>query len=586
MTNFSNLGLSDPLLKVLNELNFESPTKIQQQAIPVLINEGDSDFIGLAQTGTGKTAAFGLPLLESIDPARKETQAVVLAPTRELGQQIGQQLESFSKYMDGVNIVTVYGGASIQVQIKALKKKPQIVIATPGRLLDLLNRKAVDLASVRFVVLDEADEMLNMGFREDLDHILSYTEGEKATWLFSATMAKEIKNIVKKYMNNPNEVKIDSGNVVNTNIDHQYFAVKAKDKPNLLQYIIQLEPDMRGIIFCRTKRDTQSLTEQLQKRGLPVDALHGDLSQAQRDQVMKRFKNHTLEFLLCTDVAARGIDVNDITHVIHYALPDDTEYYTHRSGRTGRAGKTGISLALVSSSDQRKLNFMQKKLNLKFSEYTLPSPVAVENQKLITWAKRVMDVKTDVQAIKDHQSDIYELFNELSKEELIDKLLTIELDKFGIRDQGFDVADLDNVSLDSRSSRESEKSPYKKFFINIGKMDGFNKSDLIEFVMTYSEIKKKSIGEITIEERRSYFEVLKEDLSQMDGAFTDLMLDGREIRVNAANRGGGGGGNGGGKRSDRNDGRSFKRNDRKRSSGRGGGGGGGKGRRSGGGRRR
>ncbi|WP_237390585.1 DEAD/DEAH box helicase [Fulvivirga sediminis] len=567
MTNFSNLGLSDPLLKVLTELNFDKPTEIQQQAIPMLINESHRDFIGLAQTGTGKTAAFGLPLLESIDPTYKGTQAVVLAPTRELGQQIGQQLESFSKYMKGVKIATVYGGASIQGQIRALKQSPQILIATPGRLLDLLNRKAVQLTGVRYVVLDEADEMLNMGFREDLDHILSYTEGEKATWLFSATMAKEIRDIVKKYMHDPNEVKIDTGNVVNKNIDHQYFAVKAKDKPSLLQYIIQLEPDMRGIIFCRTKRDTQSLSEQLQKRGLPVDALHGDMSQAQRDQVMKRFKNHTLEFLLATDVAARGIDVNDITHVIHYALPDDAEYYTHRSGRTGRAGKKGISLSLVSSSDQRKLKFLQKKLNISFSEYTLPSPVAVENQKLVAWAKRITDVKTDYEAINSHQAEIYGSFEHLTKEELIDKLLTIELDSFGIREPAFDVADLDSVSLDGKGSSGGR---YKRFFVNIGKIDGFGAPDLIDFIMEYSGLNKKAIGNITMEDRRSYFEVEKEEANGLEAAFKDLMLDDREIRVNTAEgrsgkkgkggdrRGGGGGGksrqrkSGGGGRGGRN----------------------------------
>lgn len=533
------------MLKVLPELKLETPTKIQQQAIPLLINEPDRDFIGLAQTGTGKTAAFGLPLLDAIDVSRSATQALVLAPTRELGQQIAQQITAFSKYLKGVKVQVVYGGASIMPQIKALKNTPHIVIATPGRLLDLINRKAINLGSVKYVVFDEADEMLNMGFREDIDQILTYTAGVKSTWLFSATMAKEIREIVKKYMSNPSEVKIDSGTLVNQDIAHQYFVTKARDKTHLLERIIELEPDMRGIVFCRTKRDTQELAEQLQAKGHPVDAIHGDLSQSQRDQVMKRFKNHSLEFLIATDVAARGIDVNDLTHVIHHSMPDDMEYYTHRSGRTGRAGKTGISLALVSSSEQRKLKSLEKRLKLNFSAYQLPDATMVQNVKLKGWAQKVLDVKVEKEAIAAHTADIESMFEELSKSELIEKLVTAKLSKMGIDnnsssrfDQEFDSQGGDSGS----SSRTSDR-----FFANMGKIDGIDKRELIEFIVEYSKIDPKLIGPITIEDRRSYFEVDKSVSKQIEPAFKDLYIDDREIRVNKDNPSRGGGDKGRGR---------------------------------------
>ncbi|ELR71668.1 Cold-shock DEAD-box protein A [Fulvivirga imtechensis AK7] len=519
-------------MKVLPELNLQTPTKIQQQAIPVLINEADRDFIGLAQTGTGKTAAFGLPLLQAIDVTRGGTQALVLAPTRELGQQIAQQIQAFSRYIKGVRVQVVYGGASIVPQMKALKNTPHIIIATPGRLLDLINRKAINLGSVKYVVFDEADEMLNMGFREDIDHILSYTAGEKSTWLFSATMAKEIRDIVNKYMDNPSEVKIDSGTLVNQDIDHQYFVVKAKDKASLLERIIALEPDMRGIVFCRTKRDTQELSHQLQAKGLPVDAIHGDLSQAQRDQVMKRFKNHTLEFLIATDVAARGIDVNDLTHVIHHSMPDDLEYYTHRSGRTGRAGKTGISLALVSASEQRKLKSLEKRLKLSFSPYQLPDAVSVENNKLKVWAEKIMATKVDQETTEAHAADIEKIFDGMSKSEVIEKLIAYKLNKIGINgNKGPQLGqDFEGFSEDVHSNKKTDR-----FFANVGKIDGLNKREFIDFIVEHSDIDSKLIGPVTIEERRSYFEVEKEASKKIEAAFKGLFIDDREIRVNKDN---------------------------------------------------
>lgn len=541
MTNFSDLGLSAPLLKVLPELNLETPTKIQQKAIPILINEASRDFIGLAQTGTGKTAAFGLPLLDAIDVDTKGTQALVLAPTRELGQQIAQQIQAFSKYLKGVRVQVVYGGAAIMPQMKALKNTPHIIIATPGRLLDLIKRKAINLSNVKHVVFDEADEMLNMGFRDDIDDILSYTQGNKSTWLFSATMAGEIRDIVNKYMDNPSEVKIDSGTLVNQNIAHQYFITKAKDKASLLERIIELEPDMRGIVFCRTKRDTQELAQQLQSRGLPVDAIHGDLSQSQRDQVMKRFKNHSLEFLIATDVAARGIDVNDLTHVIHHSIPDDLEYYTHRSGRTGRAGKKGISLAIVTSSEQRKLKSLEKRLKLNFTPYQLPSAVKVQNEKLQSWAKSIAELDVDSDAVQPHKEDVEPIFENLSKSELIDKLIMTQLNNMGISTSSTHFAqEFDNGGDrgGKPERRSSSGGRYERFFINVGTIDGYDKRELIDLVIEKTGISKSAVGPITMDERRAYFEVESEVAKSVEPAFRGMELDGREIRVNGADTGG------------------------------------------------
>uniref|UniRef100_UPI004049A4A6 DEAD/DEAH box helicase n=1 Tax=Fulvivirga sp. TaxID=1931237 RepID=UPI004049A4A6 len=540
LTNFSELGLSASLLQVLPELNLIEPSKIQQQAIPILIKEKTRDFIGLAQTGTGKTAAFGLPLLDAINVDLKETQALVLAPTRELGQQIAQQIQAFSKYMKGVRVQVVYGGASIVPQMKALKNTPHIVIATPGRLLDLINRKAINLSGIRHVVFDEADEMLNMGFREDIDTILSFTQGQKSTWLFSATMAPEIKHIVNKYMDNPNEVRIDSGNVVNQNIEHKYFIASARDKIEVMKRIIELEPDMRGIVFCRTKLDTQNLAQQLQAKGLPVDAIHGDLSQSQRDQVMKRFKNHSLEFLIATDVAARGIDVNDLTHVVHYSMPDDLEYYTHRSGRTGRAGKKGISISIVNSREQSKIRHLEKKLKLSFSPYVLPEAVHVENKKLVEWANKLVATEVDKKAISEHMEDVHLILAQLTKEQMIEKLVAWEITELGINKNsnfdssggGFgDKGDRGDRGDRGRSSDRVE-SKNDRYFVNLGNIDGINKGELADFVAETSGLDKKLIEGVIIEDRRSYFELEKGHAKTINSAFAGLFVNDREIRVN------------------------------------------------------
>ncbi len=370
MKNFHELGLNEPILKVLPELNIHEPTEIQRQAIPILI-QNNTDFIGLAQTGTGKTAAFGLPLVQNIDPSFKAVQALVVTPTRELGQQVAQQLAAFARYQPGVKVEVVYGGKPIFQQIKNLQRKPQIIVATPGRLIDLIQRKAISLKSIRNVVLDEADEMLNMGFKDAINEILTYTPKEKNIWLFSATMPAEIRQIVGDYMSNPQEVAVNSSVKVNVDIDHQFVRVKSSMKKEAFQTLVDSDPEMRAVVFCRTKNDTRDLAHQLSRMNYPVDALHGDLSQGQRDKVMRKFKSGQLQYLIATDVAARGIDVDNLSHVIHFQLPDDMDFYTHRAGRTARAGKKGISLVLASRSDFHKIDSLQRKLKINFSESTI-----------------------------------------------------------------------------------------------------------------------------------------------------------------------------------------------------------------------
>jgi ATP-dependent RNA helicase DeaD len=361
------------VIEVLEKLGFEQPTPIQEQAIPMLLGNNPTDFIGLAQTGTGKTAAFGLPLVELIDTDNRNIQALIMAPTRELGQQTAKQLVSFASNDRKLNVECVYGGANISAQIKAMKGPVQILVATPGRLLDLMKRKAVRLDDVRYVVLDEADEMLNMGFKEDIDEILEHTPEQRVTWLFSATMPKEIRRIVKKYMEAPLEVHINAEQKTNENISHAYVVTKASNKIPALRRFLDVQPDMRGILFCRTRRETQQIADDLGDMGYSVEALHGELSQGQRDAVMKRFKTRSMQMLIATDVAARGIDVNDLTHVLHHTLPDQLESYTHRSGRTGRAGKTGISLVFINSREGRKLSELEKKIGVTFERVEVPN---------------------------------------------------------------------------------------------------------------------------------------------------------------------------------------------------------------------
>lgn len=567
---FSELGLSPNLLKALGDLNIVTPTDIQNKAIPVLM-QPRQNFIGLAQTGTGKTAAFGLPLLEAIDPEVKRVQALVLAPTRELGQQIAAQLASFSKYMQRVNVLPVYGGAAISNQIKDLKKNPQIVIATPGRLIDLVERRAIDLSVVEFVVLDEADEMLNMGFKEDIDKILSFTAENNSTWLFSATMPKEIKSIIAKYMVNPVEVSVNSEQKVNQNIDHQFAIVRGHDKVEALKRFLDQSPEMHGIVFCRTKLGTQSLADDLMKSKYPAEALHGDMSQAQRDRVMKRFKERQLKLLIATDVAARGIDVNDLTHVINFMLPDDITNYTHRSGRTARAGKKGISLSFVSGGEVRKINMLEKMLGVSFTKVDVPSIKDIKNNRVKQWAENLMNA--DIKAVDPELLAIVaDTLGDMTGEELVQKLIALELAQM----EDYKDRDLNDTQSDRKKNRKEreirndygkkhekknkgfERKKGKKgdrfendsrskgrdrrndgndndtvrFFINVGAMDAISKKDLIDFVCDQGKLDRAAIGEVTVHKKHSFFEVKGGKGHKAGGRFKNLFLNNRPLRVN------------------------------------------------------
>ncbi|MFM7022116.1 MAG: DEAD/DEAH box helicase [Flavobacteriales bacterium] len=537
MTTFSELGLSAPLLKALSEMGIETPSPIQAQAIPILTGER-KNFIGLAQTGTGKTAAFGLPLLATLKPEVRHTQALVLAPTRELGQQIAQQLQLFAKYMPTIRIQVVYGGASISEQIRGLKQTPHILIATPGRLMDLMDRKALSINDITHVVLDEADEMLNMGFKEDIDEILSHTPDDKVTWLFSATMPREIRRIVSKYMPEAAEVAVNKGGEMNKKIAHQYAVVREADKTEALKRFAAVNEDMRGIVFCRTKIATQALSEELKRADVKAEALHGDMSQAQRDQVMKRFKAGNLKVLIATDVAARGIDVNDLTHVFHHSLPDSLPYYTHRSGRTARAGKEGISIAFVSASEVRKLKMFERELQLKFERVMIPQGGEIGLIKLTQWAESIAAAKDAVSnaavALK-----IDEIFAQFSKEELVAKLVNNELKKLS-----FDSRDLNEVSrtTDRRDGGRGDRksSGGMRFFINIGEFDRMSNRELVDMIVEQTQLPTSEVVVVRMEERHSYFEVPMQHAAKVAGDFNQFQLGGREIRVNRADQGGGG----------------------------------------------
>jgi ATP-dependent RNA helicase DeaD len=439
LSNFSDLGLSQDILKALPELGIETPSEIQEKAIPQLLN-AHTDFIGLAQTGTGKTAAFGLPLIEAIDMESNHTQALVLAPTRELGQQIAGQVKAFSKYKKGLGVTAVYGGANIMGQIKELRRSKHIIIATPGRLIDLVKRRAIDLSKITHLVLDEADEMLNMGFKEDIDEILTFAPDDNVTWLFSATMSKDIRRIVKNYMENPLEVQVGSKDEVNKNISHKYVFIKASDKQEVLRRFIDIDPNMRGIIFCRTKMDTQDLSADLRKMGYAIDAIHGDLTQNARDKVMGMFKSHTINLLAATDVAARGIDVKDITHVIHYSMPEDPEYYTHRSGRTARAGQLGTSLSLATRRDLSRIKQFSNGLKIEFTKIDVPNAGDIQETRIQKWAENLTNIEDD-KVPADVLTKVEGLFEGFTKEQLIQRLVAIEMSKLGSNSSNRDLND-------------------------------------------------------------------------------------------------------------------------------------------------
>jgi ATP-dependent RNA helicase DeaD len=527
MKSFETLGLSKGLAESVQQIGFETPTPIQEKAIPVLL-AGNRDFVGLAQTGTGKTAAFGLPLLELIDEKSRHTQALILAPTRELGLQITSDLENFTEKFKPFNIVAVYGGASISEQIRKVKKGAQIIVATPGRLIDLIDRKAINISTIRYVVLDEADEMLNMGFKEDLDKILSFTPDEKSTWLFSATMPREVRSIMKNYMTDPYELIVGEQNVGNVNIEHQYVIVSEKDRYLALKRMLDYNPEIFGLIFCRTRIDTQKVAEMLMKDGYNADALHGDLTQQQRDRVMMKFRERSLQILVATDVAARGIDVEDISHVIHLNIPDEMEFYTHRSGRTARAGKKGISIAMISKKELGKVKQLEKTLKSPFKRMMIPTGPDVCQKQLLALMHKVHVVKINEDEIGEFLPAVYEELKDLTKEDLIKRFASIEFNRF--LDYYRNAPDL-NVEAQRGSAGSEKYSGGSRFFINVGKMDGVDVSRLLEMIDDYAGVTKKDIGRIDLKGAYSFFEVEPQKVDDIIKGLNGITYKGRQVRV-------------------------------------------------------
>jgi len=546
MNPFIELGIRHDIVNAISELGFENPTPIQQQAIPALLS-GSNDFVGLAQTGTGKTAAFGLPLLELLDFEENHPQALILCPTRELCLQIANDIKNYAKNMPNVHVVAVYGGASIQDQLRQIKRGVQIVVATPGRMLDIINRKAINFSEVQFVVLDEADEMLNMGFQEDIDNILSTTPEDKKTWLFSATMPSEVRRIAKKYMTDPFELTMGEKNTGNANIEHEYYIVRARDKYAAFKRIVDFNPEIFGIVFCRTKIETQEIAESLIKDGYNADALHGDLSQQQRDKVMKRYRERSLQLLIATDVAARGIDVNDVTHVINYSLPDEVENYTHRSGRTARAGKTGVSIAIINSKELGKIRQIERVIGKKFVKAEIPTGFDVCEKQLFAIVHKVHNVTVNEQQIEQYLPRIYDEFKDLSKEEVIKRFASIEFNSF--LEYYKNAPDL-NAPADDRFARERDgerggdryprsggKSEYTRLFINLGSVDDLNRGDLLNYICNTAKISGRIVGKIDVKGVYSFFEIPHEDSDKVMNGFKGAEFNGRPVRIEVAGEG-------------------------------------------------
>ena len=530
MDSFKALGLDAKVLDGIEKLGFVAPTPIQEQAIPVLL-EGNRDFIGLAQTGTGKTAAFGLPLLQVLDFTTKKTQTLILAPTRELCVQIASDITNFASGMRDVHVVAVYGGASISTQINQIKRGAQIIVATPGRLIDLLDRKVIRLNEISIVVLDEADEMLNMGFQEDIDYILENTPESRNTWLFSATMPPEVRAIAKNYMENPFELTVGKKNAGAENIEHVYYVVHARDRYMALKRIVDFNPDIFGIVFCRTKIESQEIADKLIKDGYNADALHGDLSQQQRDKVMGRFRNRTMQLLIATDVAARGIDVSDVTHVINYELPDDSEVYTHRSGRTARAGKSGISIAIINLKEVGKIKQLERHLNRKFRLEKVPDGFAVCEKQLLQLIHRVHTVEVDEAAIGSYLPGIYEELSDLSKEEVIKRFTSMEFNRFLDYYRNAPDINVDAARGSSSDRGNIRQGNQDRMFINLGSADGLDAGKMLRFICDIAGIKGTSVGRMDIKGVYSFIDIDKDIIAKVLASFEGEVFRGRKVRV-------------------------------------------------------
>jgi ATP-dependent RNA helicase DeaD len=487
---FKSLGINADILKALEGLGFKSPTPIQEKSIPTLL-EGDRDYIGLAQTGTGKTAAFGIPMLHLTDTSLPSAQSLVLCPTRELCLQITNELENYGKHIKGLRIVPVYGGVDINKQIRDLRSGVHVIVGTPGRMVDHIMRRTINLSTVKKVVLDEADEMLNMGFQEDINKILAKTPSEKRTWLFSATMPEEVERISQQYMTDPLRVTVGSKNSSAKNIEHQYCVVRRPDSYTALRRLIDYYPDMFGILFCRTRMNAKDISRKLGKDGYDADALHGDLSQAQRDAVMQKFRNRQLQILVATDVAARGIDVSDVTHVLHYNIPDDIENYTHRSGRTARAGKSGISIAILGDREARRIGYIERKIGQKFTKIQVPDVTDIGKRQLSNFAKTVSHVEVDSEGIKPYIGAVLDELGEFSKEDLITRFASIEFNRFL---QAYKNAkNVDVVFSDARDGHSDRSFRQDRLVINIGTVDRIGKVELLDLISQSASIDKDDI---------------------------------------------------------------------------------------------
>ena len=535
MLSFETLGLSGEILEAVRKLGFETPTPVQSKAIPILL-KGEQDVVALAQTGTGKTAAFGLPLIQLMDDEEKITRALVLAPTRELCMQITSDFENFSRSVKRLNIVAVYGGASITDQIKKIKRGAQIIVATPGRLMDLLDRRVVNLGDIQYLVLDEADEMLNMGFKDDIDHILSHTSDDKKVWLFSATMPSEVRRIANTYMVNPIELTVGEKNQGNVNIAHQYMLVEDRDRYQALKRIVDYNLEIFGVIFCRTKADTQRIAEHLIKDGYNADSLHGDLTQQQRDRVMKNFRSKALQLLVATDVAARGIDVNNITHVIHMNMPDEIEFYTHRSGRTARAGKTGISIALVSRKELSKIRQIEKMIKVTFEKVLVPTGQEVCEKRVLNIVHRLREVHLAENEIAHFLPAVHDELKDLTKEEIIKRFTALEFNHFLDYYRG--APDLNKHDKSDKFDRHADHVVGgDRLFINLGKMDGLDAGKLLAMICDRSNITREKIGRIDLKGAYSFFEVDTDYSNVVKDHLHGFEFKGRMVRIEVTDNG-------------------------------------------------
>ena len=553
MKTFEELGVAPEIRRAIEEMGYENPMPIQEAVIPYLLSE-IRDVIALAQTGTGKTAAFGLPLIQSIDTERNVPQALILAPTRELCLQIAGDLADYSKYINHLKVLPVYGGSSIESQIKALKRGVQIIVATPGRLIDLINRRTVSLTDIKYVVLDEADEMLNMGFTESIDEILSKVPDNRSMLLFSATMPNEISKITKKYMREPKEITIGRKNEGSNSVKHIYYMVHAKDKYLALKRIADFYPSIYGIVFCRTRRETQEIADKLIQDGYNADSLHGDLSQAQRDAVMQKFRMRNIQLLIATDVAARGLDVDSLTHVINYGLPDDIESYNHRSGRTGRAGKTGTSIAIVHVKEKGKIREIERIMNKKFEQGEIPTGDQICEKQLLNLADRVEKVKVNEEEISRLLPEVFRKLDWLEKEDVIKRFISLEFnrlldyysnadeieipsDRYSSRDDSRSGRGRDGGKTDSRRTSRGAEKGYSRLFINMGRTDNLNPATLMGLVNDFVPGKVR-IGRIDLLQNFSFFEVPEGDANSVISGLKGQEQNGRRISVELSGTGG------------------------------------------------